>query len=318
MKKSQTARTFWFSSLLSRHSLMMLIAFFCFSSHLFAAVEVVTTTADLAAIVKTVGGDRVRVAAIGKGYEDPHFVEPKPSYMMQLSRARLLFCIGLELEIWLKPLIEGARNLTIQPGSVGYVDCSTVIDVKEVPKTRVDPSMGDVHPLGNPHYWLDPENGCRIADLAAQKLSEVDPAGAATFAANAKAFRADIQSRLPRWREKLSGFKNRAVACFHSSWIYFTDAFGLQIVGYVEPRPGVPPTGRELASLVARMKTGGVKIILREQYHSDRFANMVADKTGGRVIVLPASVGAEPRLGTYTDLFDALVEKVSAALADQQ
>jgi len=285
---------------------------------IYGAIEVVTTTTDLAAIVKAVGGERVRVSAIGKGHEDPHFVEPKPSYMMQLSRARLLFCVGLELEIWLRPLIEGARNLTIQPGSAGYVDCSTVIDIKEIPKTRVDPSMGDVHPLGNPHYWLDPENGCRIADLAAQKLSEVDPPGAAIFATNAKAFRVDIESRLPNWRAALSGFKNRGVACFHSSWIYFTEAFGLQIVGYVEPRPGVPPTGRELASLVAQMKARGVKTVLREQYHSDRFANMVAEKAGGNVVVLPASVGAEARLATYADLFDVLIEKVSVALAHQQ
>jgi zinc/manganese transport system substrate-binding protein len=283
-----------------------------------AAVSVVTTTTDLQAIVQAVGGERVRVTSIGKGHEDPHYVEPKPSYMTQLARARLLFCIGLDLEIWLKPLTEGARNLLIQPGGLGYIDCSQVIEVKEIPTVRVDPSMGDIHPSGNPHYWLDPLNGAHIADLVAQKLAEVDPAGAAGFQKNAREFRAEIERRLPGWRERLVGFANRSIACFHSSWVYFADAFDLRIIGYVEPRPGIPPTGRELAALVARMKAEKTKVVLRENYHSDRFANMVADKVQGTVLLMPTSVGATPALKTYFDLFDALIDKVAHGLAHQQ
>jgi len=283
-----------------------------------AAVEVVTTTTDLQAIVKAVGGDRVRVVSIGKGNEDPHFVEPRPSFLMTLSRARLLFCIGLELEIWLKTLIEGARNLAIQPGNPGYVDCSQAVDVKEIPQVRVDPSMGDVHPLGNPHYWLDPENGVRIGALVAQKLSETDPAGADEYRKNFEAFKTDLETRIPGWRAAFAGLANRAVACFHSSWVYFTDAFGLKIVGYVEPRPGVPPTGRELAMLVSSMKASGARLILREQYHSDRFANMAAGKADGKVLVLPASVGAESGIRTYADLIDAVVRRVAEGLKELQ
>lgn len=281
-------------------------------------VDVVTTTTDLQAIVQAVGGDRVKVVSIGKGHEDPHFVEPKPSYMMTLGRARVLFCIGLELEVWLKPLLEGARNLEIMPGNHGYVDCSHAIDVKEIPTVRVDPSMGDVHPLGNPHYWLDPGNGIRLAEFIAGKLAEVDPQGADLFRKNAAAFRADLEGRIPKWKERLARFSNRGVVCFHSSWIYFAEAFGLKIVGYVEPRPGVPPTGREMAALVGRMKTNGVKVILREQYHSDRFANLAAEKIQGKVLVLPASVSAEPAVKSYADLFEAMVSRLEEGLTLQQ
>lgn len=283
-----------------------------------AAMDVVTTTTDLQSIVQTVGGDRVRVSAIGKGNEDPHFVEPKPSHMMTLGRARMLFCIGLELEIWLKPLLEGSRNLEIMPGNHGYVDCSQAVEVKEIPTTRVDPSMGDVHPLGNPHYWLDPANGIKIAEFVAAKLAEGDPSGADLFRKNAAEFRADIEHRMPTWKECLSKFANRSVACFHSSWIYFADAFGLKIIGFVEPRPGVPPTGREMAALVMRMKSNSVKIILREQYHSDRFANLAAEKVQGRVLVMPSSVGAEPAIKGYAGLIEAMVARVAEGLALQQ
>ncbi len=285
---------------------------------LVAATEVVTTTTDLQAIVQAVGGDRVRVSSIGKGHEDPHFVEPKPSYMMTLGRARVLFCIGLELEIWLKPLLEGARNLAIKPGSHGYVDCSPAVEIKEIPTVRVDPSMGDVHPLGNPHYWLDPTNGIKLAEFIAGKLTEIDPSGAEVFRKNAAVFRADLEARIPRWKERLAGFSNRGVACFHSSWIYLADAFGLQIIGYVEPRPGVPPTGREMAGLVGRMKAKGVKVILREQYHSDRFANLVAEKVQGKILVMPAAVGAEPSIKSYPELFEALVSRLEEGLRLQQ
>lgn len=283
-----------------------------------AALDVVTTTTDLQALVKAVGGDRVRVSSIGKGHEDPHFVEPKPSYMMTLGRARMLFCIGLELEIWLKPLLEGSRNLEIMPGNHGYVDCSQAVEVKEIPTTRVDPSMGDVHPLGNPHYWLDPANGIKIAEFIAAKLAEGDPSGADLFRKNAAEFRADIERRLPAWKDRLTGFPNRSVACFHSSWVYFADAFGLKIIGYVEPRPGVPPTGREMAALVMRMKANNVKIILREQYHSYRFANLAADKVQGKVLLMPSSVGSEPAIKGYAELIEAMVARVAEGLALQQ
>jgi len=298
--------------------ILCLLSVTIFPSQLWAAMDVVTTTTDLAAIVRAVGGDRVKVSAIGKGNEDPHFIEPKPSFMMMLGRAKLLFLIGLELEIWLKPLIEGSRNLAIQQGGPGYVDCSQSVEVKEIPKTRVDPSMGDVHPFGNPHYWLDPENGVKIAELVARKLAEVDPAGQAIFQKNLESFRSEISGKIPGWKTKFAAFKNKSIACFHSSWIYFTEAFGLEILGYVEPRPGVPPTGRELASLVAVMKAKGVKVILREQYHSDRFANMVADKAGGKVVIMPASVESMREIKTYADLIESVVSLAADGLKAQQ
>ncbi len=279
-----------------------------------ARLPVVTTTTDLLAIVQAIGGDRVEAVSIGRGHEDPHFVEPRPSFLTTLGRARLLFLIGLDLEIWLRPLLEGARNQTIKPGGRGYVDCSQVIPVKEVPTVRVDPSMGDVHPLGNPHYWLDPANALRLAELIARRLSEVDPAGAATFATNLAAFRRDLEGRIPGWQARLAKVANRKVACFHSSWIYFADAFGLEIVGYLEPRPGIPPTGREIAALVVAMQSAGAKVILRERYHPDRFADLVAGKVGGKVLVLPASVGAEPSIKTYPDLIETLVSRLESAL----
>ncbi|MFZ2958864.1 MAG: metal ABC transporter substrate-binding protein [Candidatus Ozemobacteraceae bacterium] len=285
------------------------------STGAWAAIDVVTTTTDLQDIVKTVGGDRVRVVSIGRGHEDPHFIEPRPTFMLELSRAKLVFCIGLELEIWLKPLLEGSRNQAVQVGGPGYVDCSQAVEVKEIPNTRIDPSMGDVHALGNPHYWLDPENAVHIAELAARRLIEVDPSGKSNFIANAEAFKKDIETRIPQWKAKFIPLLNKKIACFHSSWTYFTDAFGLKIVGYVEPRPGVPPTGREMAALVGRMKSENSHIILREQYHADTFANRIAEKADAQVLVLPTSVGATPETNSYTKLIDVIVNRISQAIS---
>jgi ABC-type Zn uptake system ZnuABC Zn-binding protein ZnuA len=296
---------------------ILLLGLFCGVLPLQAAFPVVTTTTDLQALVQVVGGERVAVTSIGKGHEDPHFIEPKPSFLMNLSRARLLFCIGLDLEIWLKPLLEGARNLAITPGNRGYVDCSQAIEIREVPQVRVDPSMGDVHPLGNPHYWLAPENTIHVARLIARKLTETDPEGAAVFQKNLHTFETDMMARIPAWKERFAGLKNRTVVGFHSSWVYCAEAFGLEIIGFVEPRPGVPPTGREIAGLVSLMKSRSCRTILREKYHSDRFANLAAEKAGGSVLVLPTSIGAEAGIKSFPDLFDTLTQRISAALAVQ-
>ncbi|HAE39863.1 MAG TPA: hypothetical protein DCG57_14730 [Candidatus Riflebacteria bacterium] len=295
--------------------LLLLLTFCILEPSVQAAVEIVTTTTDIKAIVEAVGGNRVRVTSLARGHEDPHFVEPRPTFMLTLRRARLLFLVGLDLEIWLQPLIEGSRNFAIQRGNPGYVDCSQVVGVKEIPMIRVDPSMGDVHPFGNPHYWLDPENGIRIAELVARRLAIEEPDKTSYFESNLNEFKTQVKSSIEVWKARIAGLKNRKVACYHNSWIYFTDFAGLEIIGYVEPRPGVPPTAREIASLVTTMKSHNSTLILRERYHSDRFANMVAERAGGKVLVLPTSVGAVDGTSSYIELIDYLVNAIAKELA---
>ncbi|MBF0545045.1 MAG: zinc ABC transporter substrate-binding protein [Candidatus Riflebacteria bacterium] len=288
------------------------------NSYAFASITVVTTTPDLLSIVNAIGGNRVKAISIGRGHEDPHFVEPKPSFMISLSKAQMVFCIGLDLEIWLKPLLEGGRNLSVMPGNQGYIDCSQGIDVKEIPQIRVDPSMGDIHPNGNPHYMLDPENGLKVAALIAEKLVAFDPDGANEFNKNLETFTADLSKRIPLWKEKILKLKNRRIACFHNSWRYFADAFGLEIVGFVEPKPGIPPTGREITSLVEIMRSKNCRILIREKYYSDSFSNTVAEKVQGKVLVLPAQVEGEDTIKSYPDLFETIVSRIADGLAIQQ
>jgi zinc/manganese transport system substrate-binding protein len=281
-----------------------------------APLRVVTTTEDLASLVRDVGGDRVAVESIARGYQDPHFVEAKPSFILKLNRAELLVVVGRELEIgWLPPLIQQSRNSRIQPSAEGYLDASQGARVLDVPTGPVTRAMGDVHPQGNPHYWLDPGNGRRIAQAVQKKLAALRPADAAYFAARLADFDARLTAAEKRWDAAMAPFKGKKVVTYHRSWSNLVGRFGLDVIGYVEPRPGIPPSPSHTFALMQEMKRAGVKILLVEPYFDLKTPNSIARETGAEVVVLPPSVGGMPQARDYIALFDHIVSLLSGALA---
>ena len=280
-----------------------------------AQLKVVTSTSDLADIAKAVGGDRTNVVHISEGYQDPHFVEAKPSFILQLKNADVFAFVGLDLEIgWMPLLIQGARNPRIQQGGTGYVDVSKVIPLLDVPGGNVDRSQGDVHPLGNPHYWLDPDNGHRIAQLFRTKFSQLDPKNAATYAANQRAFDARLDAAARGWAAARAQLKGKPVVAYHTSWRYFAEYTGLNIVGFMEPKPGVPPSPSHLAELMQVMRRTGAKVIIMEPYYDRKTADLVASRVGGKVLILPPSVGGVKGLDDYVSVMNHDITQLANAL----
>jgi zinc/manganese transport system substrate-binding protein len=269
------------------------------------SLRVVTTLTDLAALTKEVGGDKVDVEPLAKGYQDPHFVEPKPSFLLKLRNADLLISVGLDLEIgWLPPLITQSGNGRIQPGAPGYLDASQFAEILEIPQGRVTRAEGDVHPLGNPHYWLDPDNGRRIAKGIAAKLGEMDPGDTAYFQQRYQDFARRLDDADKKWVSEMAPYRGRKVVTYHRSWPNFAKHFGLDVVGYIEPRPGIPPTPSHTIELVNLMKRENVKIELIEPYFDLKTPNSIASMTGGKVVVMMPSVGGRPEITDYFKLFD--------------
>ncbi len=280
-----------------------------------AQLRVVTSTTDLYDIARAVGGDRIVAAHIGEGFQDPHFIEAKPSFVLQLQKADVWAFVGLDLEIgWMSLLLDGARNARIRAGGSGYLDVSRAIPVLDMVRGNLDRSQGDVHPLGNPHYWLDPENGRRIAELFRVKFDELDPKSAAAYDANARTFTARLDAAEKAWAADLAVIKGKPVVAWHTSWRYFAEYTGMNIVGFMEPKPGVPPSPSHLAGLIATMKQTGAKVIVMEPYYDRRTADFVAGKTGAQVLVLPPSVGGAKGLDDYIAVIRHDVQTLAAAL----
>jgi zinc/manganese transport system substrate-binding protein len=268
-------------------------------------LNVVATTEDLAAIAREVGGDRIAVEAIARGYQDPHFVEAKPSFILRLQRADLLVAVGRELEIgWLPPLIQQSRNPKIQPGSDGYLDASLTASILEIPTGQITRAMGDVHPLGNPHYWLDPENGKRIAKAVSDKLSQLRPNDRAYFQQQLESFVGRLDAGERRWLAMMAPYKGTKMVTYHRSFPNFAERFGLDIIGYVEPRPGIPPTPQHTLDLINEMKRQNVKLVLVEPYFDLKTPNAIGRETGAQVIVMTPSVGGSKEVTDYFKLFD--------------
>jgi ABC-type Zn uptake system ZnuABC Zn-binding protein ZnuA len=280
-----------------------------------AALKVVTTTEDLASLVREVGGTRVQVDALARGYQDPHFVEAKPSFILKLNKADLLVAVGRELEIgWLPPLINQSRNAKIQPGAPGYLDASGNVRILEIPQGQITRAMGDVHPAGNPHYWLDPGNGRRVAQAIRDRLSQLDPAGASEYASRYADFDRRLAAAERRWEAAMAPYKGTKVVTYHRSWPNFAERFGLDVIGYVEPRPGIPPSPSHTLELIQEMKRQNVKLILVEPYFDTKTPDAVARETGAKVVVLLPSVGGEKGADDYIKLFDVDVDKLVAAM----
>jgi zinc/manganese transport system substrate-binding protein len=320
-----------------------------------AKLNVMTTTSDLAALTQAVGGDLVEVQSLAKGRQDPHFIDAKPSYMLEAHKADLFIRIGLELEIGYEPLIlEGARNPKILVNARGHLDASEGIPLLEVPGVDVDRSMGDVHPKGNPHFWLDPANGRIVAAAIAARLAELDASNAATYQKNLKTFQdtldramfgADLVAQLGAdalwehhlkgdlpdwlkgqgkadtlggWAGKMAKHRGAKIVTFHRSWVYFAHAFGLDIVEQLEPKPGIPPTAAHLVEVIHKMLEDKVAVILQEPFYDSKPAELVAAKTGSTAILVSNSVGGDEGVNDYVGLIDHLVTRVADALEKKE
>jgi ABC-type Zn uptake system ZnuABC Zn-binding protein ZnuA len=281
-----------------------------------APLHVVTTTEDLAAIVREVGGSMVEVESLTHGSQDPHFLEARPSLILKASKADLFIQIGLGLEVgWAPSVLVSARNPVIQPGTPGYLEASINIEPLEVPTGVVERSQGDVHPFGNPHYWLDPDNGRFISRSIAERLAQLRPASTGIILENQKSFEQRLGEKISEWARRMIPYEGEKVVTYHRSWSYLARRFGLNVVGYVEPKPGIPPSPAHIQQLITLMKKEGVKVIVMEPYFSRSIPDLLSRETGATVLVLPPSVGSAEGVDTYFDLFDYLVTQLTAVLS---
>ena len=278
-------------------------------------LNVVATTEDLGSLAREIGGDKVSVTSLARGYQDPHFVDPKPSFILAVSRADVLIVVGRELEIgWLPPLLTSSRNSKIQVGGPGYLDASLNVKILELPTGEITRAMGDVHPLGNPHYWLEPGNGRRIAQAIRDKLSQVSSGNASYFAQRYSDFDTRLAAGEKRWDATMAPYKGTKLVTFHRSWPNFMQRWGLDVMGYVEPKPGIPPTPQHTIEVIDEMKRQNAKLIIVEPYFDLKTPQAIANQVGGKVLVLAPSVGGAKEVTDYTQLFEYDVNQLAAAL----
>jgi zinc/manganese transport system substrate-binding protein len=282
-------------------------------------LNVVASTADMAALAQEVGGDRISVESIAKGYQDPHFVEAKPSFLLKLRQADLLISVGLQLEIgWLPPLITQSGNPRIQVGAQGYLDASQFSEILEASHGAVTRAEGDVHPMGNPHYWLDPDNGRRIARGIAGKLADLDPGDAAYFQQRFQDFDKRLSMAEQKWDAEIKPYRGRKVVTYHRSFTNFARHFGLEVIGYIEPRPGIPPTPGHTIELISLIKREKCKVVLVEPYFDLKTPQSIGRETGAQVVVYLPSVGGEKQVTTYLELFDYDIGLLTQAFRSAQ
>ncbi|MBL7130988.1 MAG: zinc ABC transporter substrate-binding protein [Candidatus Omnitrophica bacterium] len=281
-------------------------------------LQILTTTTDLKSIAEFIGGDKVKVDSICKGYQDPHFVEAKPSFMIKAKKADLFIRVGLELEIGYEELIiNGSRNPKIRVGQLGHLDASEGVYLLEVPTTtKIDRSMGDVHPMGNPHYWLDPLNTKIIASNIAERLSQLSPKDVSYFKKNLLDFNKRIDEKLIEWNRQLTPFKEEGIAIYHRSWPYFTKRFGLVVSCELEPKPGIPPSPGHLKEVIDKIKQENIEVILMEVFYDEKPARFVAQQSSAKVVIVPNSVGGTKEAKDYFSLMDTIIEKLTEALKE--
>jgi zinc/manganese transport system substrate-binding protein len=278
------------------------------------AIKVVTTITDLKSITELIGGNKVTVTSIATGYQNPHFVDPKPSYIINLSNADMFVTVGLDLETgWSPQLLSSSRNNKIQKGSPGYVDASTGVTLYQVPSS-LNRGEGDIHIYGNPHYWLDPMNGKVIARNIADGLERVDPANKAFYETNLQAFNSRIDAKMKEWFTKMAPFKGAKIIAYHNEWVYFETRFGLQIVDFMEPKPGIPPSPSQLVKVIKEIKANNIKVIISSPYFTTSSSDVVSKQTGAKELTLATSTGAFDAVKNYFDLFDYDINQLIAAL----
>jgi len=270
-----------------------------------AVVRVVTTTPTHADLVRKVGGDHVEVECLMRGPENPHNVIPKPSFIIKLRKSDLFVHTGLDAEPWVPVLLKSARKEHLLPGARGYLDLSRGIALKEVPKRgELSRAQGDIHVYGNPHYALDPLNGIRMARTIAEALARVDADHAEVFEANYEAFARRMHQLVGKWLSLLEPHGTVPVATYHRSWSYFMDRFYLEQVAEVEPKPGIAPGPKHLTDCVARMKAHGARIVILTTFSNEKNGRLVAQRAGGKAVILAQEVHAFPEVDSYEELFE--------------
>ncbi len=316
-----------------------------------APLQVCATVPELGLLTREVGGDEVAVVVFAKGTEDPHFVEPRPSFVKDLSRADLLVVVGLDLESGYLPiLLQNARNARVLPGAPGYLDASQAMLLLDQPTAPVDRSMGDVHPYGNPHYLLDPLNGLRVARLIAGRLAELRPERREYFQARTTAFARRLGTALVGeplarkydaeklaalaeygklddflhqqgdadalggWLGAMRPYRGAKVVDDHNLWPYFARRFGIQVIGHMEPKPGITPTTKHLSELIDRMRAEHVRGLLAAAYYDQRHARFLAAAAGVRIAAMANQAGARPGTDDYLALTDYNVRQLAEAL----
>jgi len=279
-----------------------------------AKIRVVTTIPDLKALAEAIGGDLIEVDALARGVQNAHEIEVRPSLMLKLRRADVLIENGLELDAWADVVVLGANNPNVIRGAVGRIDASRGIPVLDVPTIRVDRSMGDVHPLGNPHYTLDPGLAPIITQNIVDGLSRVAPEHRATFERNRQQFLARLQEAMAGWTRTLEPFRSEKVVVYHPLWIYFLTRFGLVQAGALEDRPGIPPSPAHLARLITRIKEERVKVIIVEPWNDLKLAARIAEEAGAKAIILPSMVGGVKGADDYFSTIDYNVKALAQAL----
>ena len=277
-------------------------------------IRVVTTTADLKALTEAVGGDLVEVNSLARGNQNPHDLEVRPSLMVKVRRADLLVVNGLELDRWAELVVQGANNSKVLPGAPGRVDASEGVPVLEVPAGRVDRSMGDVHPAGNPHYTTDPGTAPQVTANILAGLVRLMPQGRPAFEKNRAEFLGRLEQAMPRWQATLAPFRDAKVVQYHANFVYLLARFGLVKAGAIEERPGIPATPGHLARLIQEMKQAGVKLVVVEPWNDVKLAERVAQEAGAKVRVLAPSVGALKEAKTYLDTVDYNVRTLAEGL----
>ncbi len=280
-------------------------------------LKVVAITTDLADFIRVIGKDKVEVVSLTKGNQDPHFIEPRPSMVMKVKNANVLVRIGMDLDMWIQSLIDASRNSKIMYGGIGYVDASERIEKLEIPTVKVDASMGDIHIYGNPHYWLDPENAKPILETILKNLSAQLPSDAEYFKKNYKEYLHQLDSAIAVWKNKMAPFAGSKIVTYHNSWPYFAKRFGLKLVDFVEPKPGIPPTPSHVISLIENIRNEKVKVIIMEPYFNLKVAESIAAKSYSKVVVLSPSIGGLEGIDTYLDLFDYNINKLAESLKDK-
>lgn len=290
----------------------LILILICFSATAQAKLKIVASTADVAALVKEVTGDLATVDGIAKGTQDPHAIEPKPSYMLKMNGADLVVANGLSLETgWLPTLIQGARNPKILPGGPGYLDLGASAEPIDIPSGTVSRAMGDVHPDGNPHFTLDPERTGKLALVVAERLGELDAEHKADFEARARAYQTRISGKIKAWQERVKKSGLKEIVTYHPSLNYFLARFGLKSAGFLEPKPGIPPTAQHIVEIIGVVKTKKIPLILVDNFYDAKIADRIKiEAPQVKVKTVGIAVGSAAGLDKLEDVTEQLVRAI--------
>ncbi len=305
---------------MKRHILLLALAGFCFSaaSAVAAPLKVTATLSTFADLVKSVGGEHVEVSSIASPKFNPHFIEPKPSDVLKVKRAELFVHAGLDLELWRGPLLDAAGNREVMPGGPRELALSQGIALLEVPDHPVSRAEGDIHIYGNPHYWVDPENARKMAKAICDKLSAVDPSHEADYRRNFSEWSGRLDGKISEWRLKLAPYQGEEVVGYHNSWPYFLRFSGMKMEEFLEPKPGIPPTPKQVQFIEQYIREKKIRLFIQETYFPQGESEALARQTGIQVLLLCQNVREVPEAADYAAMMDYNVNQLARALGAKE